>query len=343
MPVRLRFLFLLGLFLVWGDLAWSQKSNFDSAYVEEQPEVLGLRLYFSKKYTDLVVYVPKEDRKYVYRPNSGNNLGLGFTHQKFTLNVAFPVPFLNQSRQKDWPFYLDLQSHIYPKKMIIDLFGQFYEGYTLSSDQLENSDEDYLREDLKLRQYGVNFNYLFFGEKISLQASFNQSMIQKRSAFSPFLGFEIYGGNMKGDSLVIPSFEAQSNFNFIKARYLQAGPNAGLAGTWIFGKGFFLTGVASANLSLGLAEWENDVRIFRKVGVIPTFFLRGFAGYNSRRFSVNANYILKNLELVRGGPFEQAVNTGNYRINLVYKLNVSEKFRNKFRKVNPVRLIDKDL
>ncbi|SHO61290.1 DUF4421 domain-containing protein [Algoriphagus zhangzhouensis] len=321
----------------------AQKSSFDSNYVEEHPELLGLRFYFSKKYTNLVVYVPKETRRYVFEPNSGNNLGVGFTYQRFTLNLAMPLGFMNPNRQQNWPFYLDLQSHVYPKKMIIDLFGQFYNGYTLSADQLNNSSESYLREDLKLRQYGVNFNYLFNGDKISVQASFNQSMIQKRSAFSPFLGFEMYGGSMRGDSLLIPTTEAQTELNFQRAKYFQAGPNVGFAGTLVFGKGFYLTGVASANLSVGFADWENDTQSFRKVGVISTYFLRGFAGYNSERFSINANYIFKNVELVRDGPFEQAVNTGNYRINLVYKLSVSEKFRQKFRKINPIRLINKDL
>jgi len=330
-------------FLVSASPLLAQKSSFDSNYVEEHPELLGLRLYYSRKYTNLVVYVPRETRRYVFEPNSGNNLGIGFTYQRFTLNLAMPLGFMNQNRQKDWPFYLDLQSHVYPKKMIIDLFGQFYTGYSISADQLNNSTEKYLREDLKLRQYGINFNYLFNGDRISVQASFNQSMIQKKSAFSPFVGFEMYGGTMQGDSLLIPSSEAQSELNFYKAKYFQAGPNAGFAGTLVFGKGFYLTGVASANLSIGFADWENDTQSFKKVGAIPTFFVRGFAGYNSERFSINANYILKNVELVRDGPFEQAVNTGNYRINFVYKLSVSEKFRQKFRKVNPLRLINKDL
>jgi hypothetical protein len=330
-------------FLVSASPLLAQKSSFDSNYVEEHPELLGLRLYYSRKYTNLVVYVPRETRRYVFEPNSGNNLGIGFTYQRFTLNLAMPLGFMNQNRQKDWPFYLDLQSHVYPKKMIIDLFGQFYTGYSISADQLNNSTEKYLREDLKLRQYGINFNYLFNGDRISVQASFNQSMIQKKSAFSPFVGFEMYGGTMQGDSLLIPSSEAQSELNFYKAKYFQAGPNAGFAGTLVFGKGFYLTGVASANLSIGFADWENETQSFKKVGAIPTFFVRGFAGYNSERFSINANYILKNVELVRDGPFEQAVNTGNYRINFVYKLSVSEKFRQKFRKVNPLRLINKDL
>lgn len=330
-------------FLVSASPLLAQKSSFDSNYVEVHPELLGLRLYYSRKYTNLVVYVPRETRRYVFEPNSGNNLGIGFTYQRFTLNLAMPLGFMNQNRQKDWPFYLDLQSHVYPKKMIIDLFGQFYTGYSISADQLNNSTEKYLREDLKLRQYGINFNYLFNGDRISVQASFNQSMIQKKSAFSPFVGFEMYGGTMQGDSLLIPSSEAQSELNFYKAKYFQAGPNAGFAGTLVFGKGFYLTGVASANLSIGFADWENETQSFKKVGAIPTFFVRGFAGYNSERFSINANYILKNVELVRDGPFEQAVNTGNYRINFVYKLSVSEKFRQKFRKVNPLRLINKDL
>ncbi|WP_296700524.1 DUF4421 domain-containing protein [Algoriphagus sp.] len=314
-------------------------SGYDTNYVESNSKRLLLRLYTSKKYTDLVSNVPGVDKGYRFMPNTGLNLGLGFTYQAFTLNIAAPLSFMNPDRYTDWPKYFDLQAHAYPKNFIIDFLGQFYKGYSIEPKFLQNSNEAYPREDLRLTTIGLNVNYLLYGEKLSLQASFNQSEIQKKSAFSPFVGFEAYGGSVKGDSLLLPATELiDATINFAKSRYFQAGPNAGLAGTLVFGGGFFLTGVASANLSLGFSEWENQ-EVSKKWGVVPTYFLRGFFGYNNRRFSINANYVYKHSNLVKVEDFNNSINTGNYRINLIYKINVSEKFARGFHKINPFTIL----
>ncbi|MEB2782746.1 DUF4421 domain-containing protein [Algoriphagus sp. C2-6-M1] len=321
--------------------AQNEKLPYDSNYVETNHEVFGFRLYTSQKYTRLVLNVPDQDRAFVMRPNTGLKMGVGFSYQRLTINVSFPVGFLYREKQQSWPFNLDLNSHIYAPKVIVDLFGQFYGGYKILAEDLANSDEDYLREDMRLVSMGVNVNYLFFGEKLSLGASFNQTATQKRSAFSPFVGFELYGGNMRGDSLLLPESQVLDASNFDRAGYFQAGPNAGLAGTLVFGRGFFVTGTASANLSGGYSKWRNGEE-FKKWGVVPTYYLRAFAGYNGKRFSINGNYVYKNLNLIKGDAFDQAVNTGNFRINLVYKFNPGHKFKKGFNKVNPIRIVFKD-
>lgn len=338
------FFYLCFMLLLLSQIGYGQDSlklsKVDTTYIEDHPEKMNLRLYISRKYTDFVVRNGPADRIYRFEPNSGINLGVGFTYQKFTLNLAFPVAFLNPNRIKDWPSFLDLQSHIYPRRWIIDLFGQFYRGYTLDASYLQSSDEDYLREDIRLMLLGVNANYLFRGERISLSAAYNQSSIQKKSGFSPFVGFETYGGFMKGDSLFLPPAENVSNLNFSQANYFQFGPNAGLASSLVFGRGFFFTAVASANLSFGFSDWQNSEK-FTRWGVVPTYFLRGYFGYNGERFSLNANYVWKNLNLVPNQAFDQAINTGNFRVNMIYKISPSERFKTKFNKVNPTEWIAK--
>ena len=103
------------------------QSKWDSSYVAEEPELLVLRTYLSHKYTTL--YFPSDGLR--YQPNSGLNLGIGFTYQNLTLNLAFPPGFLNSSREPDFPRFLDLQGHIYPRNWVIDFFGQFYTGYRI--------------------------------------------------------------------------------------------------------------------------------------------------------------------------------------------------------------------
>lgn len=280
---------------------------------------------------------PEGGEKYTLVPNTGLKMGFGFNYQRLTVNISFPVSFLYPDREANWPANLDLQSHIYAPKVILDFFGQFYNGYKIEAENRQNSDEDYLRKDMRQISLGLNMNYLFFGDKLSIAASWNQSSIQKKSAYSPFVGFEGYGGNIRGDSLLLPSTPETDLVNFDRASYFMAGPNAGMAGTWVFAKNFFLTGAASANLSGGYSQWRNGEE-YKKWGVAPTYYVRGFIGYNGPKFSLNASYVYKNLNLIKGGPYDQAVNTGNYRVNFVYKLFPGKKFENGFNKVNPVRL-----
>jgi len=91
----LKILLVVGLFFTFLD-GYSQKSKsgFDTTYVEIHPEKINLRLYLSRKFTNFVVKVPADNWRYVFEPNSGLNLGVGFTYENFTLNLAFPVSFL---------------------------------------------------------------------------------------------------------------------------------------------------------------------------------------------------------------------------------------------------------
>ena len=321
--------------------AQNSKFQYDSVYVESSRDVIASRLFFSRKYTRLVAQALESNERYTLVPNTGLKMGIGFTYQDLTINASFPVRFLYPDRISDWPGNLDLQSHIYAPKIIVDFFGQFYNGYKIDAENLTNSEEDYLRKDLRQITLGLNMNYLFYGDKLSIAAAWNQSSVQKKSAYSPFIGFEGYGGTMHGDSLLLPSNPETELINFDRASYFMAGPNAGMAGTWVFWKNFYMTGVASVNLSGGYTKWRNEGE-FQKWGVAPTYYLRGFIGYNGPRFGITASYVYKNLNLIKGGPYDQAVNTGDYRINFIYKIYAGKSFKKKFNKVNPVRIIIKD-
>lgn len=334
------FSFLLLIFFL-KSLGAIAQSGYDPDFVEVFPNQLGFRTYFSKKYTNILLSAPDESGRFVYRPNSGNNLGLGLTYRDFTVNIGVPFEFLNQNRRTDFPNYWDLQAHIYPRKMIIDLFGQFYSGYSLSADQFSQPSIRYDREDVKTQKLGLNVNYLVFGEKLSLQAAFNQTHIQKRSAFSPLIGFELYGGQLTGDSLLIPSQEPWMGERLEQLDFFRFGPNVGLAGSLVFGKGFFFTAVASIHSSVGFAD-AKGLRDLKRWSVLPSYFLRGFFGYSTGKFSINANYVWKNLPLGPGDyPLGVTLNTGNYRINFVYKFSMGEAFDKNYQRLNPLRIFRK--
>ncbi|MFN5332439.1 MAG: DUF4421 family protein [Bacteroidota bacterium] len=308
------------------------QSRWDSSYVSEEPEVMVLRTYLSQKYTEL--YFPKEDLRYL--PNSGLNMGIGFTYQKFTLNLAFPPGFLNRSRESDFPRFLDLQGHIYPRNWVIDFFGQFYKGYRIP-DGIGNG-QAYLRQDLEVLKVGVHANYIFKGDKISLPAAVHQSGIQKKSAISPLLGFEIYRVQVAADSLIFPT-KLDPKQNYQQADFLHLGPNAGFIGTLVFGKGFFATGSFTGNLGVG-STWNSGASEGKWNLNLGTH-ARVYLGYNGPRFGVNVNYVYKTLALQPLEDWTQEVQTGNYRFILVYKIRPSQKFASTFSTYNPTRIFSK--
>src|SRR5690606_30186041 len=110
------FLSFISLFL--SQYAFGQSPNFqyDTTYVKSTHELLALRLFFPQKYTRVVAKTPDSNEKITLVPNTGLKMGLGFNYQRLTINVSFPVGFLNPDRQNNWPGNLDLQSHIYAPK-----------------------------------------------------------------------------------------------------------------------------------------------------------------------------------------------------------------------------------
>ncbi len=322
--------FFLFVFLQSGILL--AQSRWDSSFVAEEPEVLVLRTYLSQKYTAL--NFPSANLRYF--PDRGLDMGIGFTFQKMTLNLAFPTGFLNRSNDPDFPRFLDLQGHIYSRNWVIDFFGQFYKGYRIPDGI--GSGQPYLRPDLDVFKVGVHANYIFKGDKISLPAAVHQSAIQKKSALSPLVGFELYRVQVAGDSLIFPTKLAPKQ-NYQNADFLQLGPNAGFIGTLVLGKGFFASGSFTGNLALG-STW-NSGATGGNWNLSWGTHARAYVGYNGPRFGVNVNYVYKTLALQPVANWTQEVETGNYRLVLVYKLRPSEKFASTFSKYNPARIFSK--
>jgi len=322
--------FLLYFFLSSGIL--SAQSHWDSSFVTEEPEVLVLRTYLSQKYTAL--NFPSANLRYF--PDRGLDLGIGFTFQKMTLNVAFPTGFLNRGRDSDFPRFFDLQGHIYPKNWLIDFFGQFYKGYRIP-DKI-GVGTAYLRPDLNVLKVGIHANYIFKGDKISLPAAVHHAGVQKKSAFSPLLGFEAYRVQLSADSLILPT-QLSLKQNFQQVDFLQIGPNMGMIGTLVFGKGFFATGSLTGNLALA-STWNWDAAA-NNWNLGWGYHARAYLGYNGPRFGVNVNYVYKNLTLQPLENWTQEVQTGNYRFVLVYKIRPAQKFASTFAKYNPVRIFRK--
>jgi len=318
-------------------MEYAEILKYDSTYYVSYESMLTSRFYFSKKYTSLKFRDNGENYNLTYRPNTTLNMGIGATYKSFTLNLAYGFGFLNPERGKGETKYLDLQFHTYTRRFVIDMFGQFYRGFFLTHNSTNSPNTDYyLRPDLSVNQIGASVQYILNHRKFSYRASFLQSEWQKKSAGTIIFGVEAYGGKIEADSTIIPTLvnteEAKRSIKEI--RFFEFGPNAGYAYTLVIKKHFFLTASGSVSLDFGQNTVYDQGGTVKSSGVSPNSFLRLFGGYNSSKMAISIVYVTNSVRLATG-TFDQRtiLNTGNFRINYVYRFELRGKMKRFLEKV----------
>jgi hypothetical protein len=302
----------------------------DTTYYVSYKKLLTTRLYTSRKYTSILISGINDNIRIGLEPNSTLNLGLGATYNDFTLNLAYGFGFMNPGRDQVETRYLDLQAHIYPKNWVIDLFGQLYRGFYLRSytGPLPDIPSQLAFPEMKVRKFGANVQYLFNGDELSLKAAFLQSAWQKKSAGSFVAGMEFYFGMAEDDKNILAEI-IPDPLEFRRLDFFEFGPNLGYVHTIVIAKHFFITGMVSGNIGLGNSKITSDSGKEGNWGFNSNYFLRGFAGYNGPVWSINANYVHNNVRIEEAKNYITDFQTGNYRINFVYRFNVGPKLQKK--------------
>ncbi|MCR9015914.1 DUF4421 domain-containing protein [Aquiflexum gelatinilyticum] len=315
----------LGFFFLLPSTSLAQE---DTTYYISYKKMLTTRLYTSRKYTSLLISGINESTRIRLEPNSTLNLGIGATYNDFTLNLAYGFGFMNPNRDQVETQYLDLQAHAYPKNWVIDLFAQFYRGFYVNSysGPLPNIPSELAFPDMKVRKFGANVQYLLNGDKLSLKAAFLQSAWQKKSAGSFVAGMEFYFG-MAEDTQNILAELIPDPLEFKRLDFFEFGPNIGYVHTIVIARHFFITGMVSGNIGLGNSSITTDLGKEGNWGFNTNYFLRGFAGYNGPIWSINANYVHNNVRIEEAKNYVTDFQTGNYRINFVYRFDVGPKLR----------------
>jgi len=302
---------------------FGQVEEEDREYFETFPDHITARFYLSQKYTALKFQDRAEGQDYLFWPNTTLNHGIGATYKWFTLNLAYGFEVLNPDLGQGNTQYLDLQAHAYPETFVLDFFGQFYNGYHLAPQGFAApaGDRYYVDPELDVTKIGVFWQYLFNNKKFSFRAAFLNNEWQKISAGSWMAGFEFYAGRAMTDNQMLPpTMVLNPERNFRTIRFFEIGPNVGYAYTLVIKKHFFITGAVSGNLGFGYSqlEWLEGHRN-TEWGVNPNVFLRAFAGYNSEKWSINANIVHNQVRLMGNQQIDNTIMTGNYRLNFVYR------------------------
>lgn len=335
--LRNGFLMVVGsLLLGFSAKAQADAPDHDTTYYESLKHLLTGRFYFSKKYTTLELGGAGGRAGVLYRPNTTVNMGIGATYQSLSLNLAYGFQFLNQHPEKGETRYLDLQSHLYGRKWTIDLFGQFYKGYYLSPKGFAalNPESYYLRPDIRVHLLGAAVFRVFNERRFSYPAAFIQSEWQRKSAGSFIAGGEMYYGFSTGDSAFIPTVLAghYPQRGIKTMRFIEFGPGAGYAYTWVIGQRLFLTGSFTLNMDLGFTREYSDSAMRNYFGISPNVIYRMVVGYNSRRWNYNFS-IVNNSVTARGAASEHPyqIQTGNFRLTIAHRFDPGPRLKKRLR------------
>lgn len=295
-------------------------NQIDSAYIDSFPNSIFLRTYYSQKFTGFHVDLQEQDIVLKYAPNTTRNLGVGFTYKWATLNLAYGFSFMNPDQGKGDTRYLDLQSHQYLGKWNIDFYGQFYRGYFLRNTPVEFEGK-YLRPDLGVVEIGASIQYVFNHEKFSFKAAFLNTERQKKSAGTPFVGWDVFYGNVRADSTLVPFFYQQElSPEYNNLFFLKTGPLTGYAYTLVIKKHFYISNALSLHYNVGVytlseenVEQEEQGFFSLDVG------LRSVIGYSSEYFNVSSSFVLQTVQI--SDNYKNILNTGNFRIIATYRLH----------------------
>lgn len=338
---RRALLFLATLCTSFSALAQMETQKTDTAYYQPYPNKITGRFYFSRKFTTLLIRNASKGYEVRYRPNTTLNMGVGATYKWATLNLAYGFGFLNPEQGRGKTKYLDLQFHSYGRKITIDLLGSFYTGFYLTpkGKATDNDNEYYVRPDLKINAGGATVQYIFNHGKFSYRAAFLQNEWQRRSAGTLLAGVDVYGGSIQTDSTIVPTaVDAETAaIGLTEMRFFELGPSLGYAYTYVYKRHFFVTGAGSVSLSTGFNTFLDNEGKTRATGITPNTLFKVFGGYNSELWAVSVLYISNAQSLARHND-ERAIrmNTGNVRVNFVYRFRPNKTARRVLKVVDDV-------
>lgn len=323
--VRLSVSFSLLLLIIPCSLAAQKKATHDTSYYVSYPHSITARMYLSKKYTSLPIRGTGGSNDLRYRPNAKLNLGIGATYNNLSLNIGYGFSFLNKNKSDIGSTKgINLQLHLYPHKLTVDLLGIFLKGNYLDPRGYENKNAGsyYFRNDVKTTIAGIAAYRVPNAGKFSYRAAFVQNEWQKRSAGSVLYGGEAYYVSFAGDSALVPVQIAtgypQAGIKEIK--YFTIGPGIGYAYTLVIVKHFFITASLIGNVDLNFST-EAGTTQNKKFSLAPAAVYKGAVGYNSDTWSI-AGTITGNAMLVKGASSSKdyCVPTGNFRVSLAKKI-----------------------
>ena len=305
----------------------------DTSLVRDYSDRPAVRLYLSSKFNSMVVRANEAFTDLRYRPNGNFNMGVGASYRRLTLNIGFPIPFINNDDvAKGRTRFLDAQATLHTQRQATNLFLQVFKGYRITSHEPARIGWDQTtsfpyRPDLVQFNIGLSSLRIVNHARFSYRATFNQDAWQQRSQ-----GTLLYGGYLtcfvvKADSSLVPSLllsEFRNSATLTKGVFLDAGPMGGYAHTFVYRRGWFFTisGALGAGLSVQRLVLPATKGTSTRVDLGPGWHaqFRAGVGYNSRYRYAGLLFNQEHIGYVLRTQNTFAWDVGNFRLMVVQRL-----------------------
>lgn len=286
-----------------------------TSYVKDYYKThLIIRAYESTKFNNFKFTY--HGNKAVYKPNEHNNLGLGFTYKFLSINLGFHLPFTDRDRGiYGTTRQLDLQTHIYSPKFIIDFYGQFYKGFYLAGDHPLITG-NIKRPDMRSRDISLSVLHVFNYNRFSYNAAPYQNEVQKKSAGSFIAGAGIFHTYVKADSAILPAYMRSAGGDvFSTTGNIAIGAEGGYGYTLVILKRFFITGILTGGPGIAYSVIPGSL------GTQLQLNIRGAAGYNYNKYFAGISYVhLQTITAATTVGSTMETNKGNFRIIVARRL-----------------------
>jgi hypothetical protein len=209
----------------------------------------------------------------------------------------------------------DIQFHTYRRRMIVDLFFQRHKGfYSWGEEDDEDEGLAELYPTLSAHNYGINFTYLFNGNRFSAKASFEQSERQLRSAGSWMVGGGGYLSWLNGGNALLLNGQGIDD-------QLQLGVNAGYGYAFVINSRWLLSGAITSGIYVG-NEWRELKN--GKLRFYPSNFFRGALSYNVSAWSIAITYLHNAIYTSYSDLRTVNIGSGNWQVIYVRRFNLPQ-------------------
>lgn len=304
----------------------------DPRYILDYGKTIVGRVYIQKKVNSFSVKNSGyEDLKYV--PNNVHGLGIGASYRWISLSLSL-AKLGSEANDRGKSHIFDLQSNIYKRKMVYDVMIRNIKGFYLNNKgQVPNTDGYYVNPDMHTFVIGGAAWRILNDQKFSYRAVMTQSEWQRKSAGSILIGWELYYGNMNAKGNVVPTALSAVHDDYpqkdvTKINYIKTGPGIGYAYNYVLWQNFFLSGGLTGNMDFGYTNEHRTDGKDSKFSFMPNVNFRIGAGYNTKEWNINFNYLRNNLP-IKGGISDSKYNqfAGSYRISFNRRFSIGHKTR----------------
>jgi len=282
----------LFILILFSEKSYSQTAvlPYDSNYIDRQPSKYGVRIYSSMKQNTFYFVNQKWSDRIEFQPAQKIAAGIGFSYKSFALDLGFAVYRHSLSPDQQTKGF-NFIGTLYRGRNNIDITFEINNGFSATVKDSSGATKNITRNDVDALNFGVNYNYLFNYKKLSMNAAYSGTQIQKKSAGSPLLG--VFVGDMNvvsGDSLI--SHDVASEINAAprgdQANVFSFGITGGYAYTLVLPHRFYLSAYATPGISFSLSQSPRDSSDFYKntIHLGGKLIAHASAGYAGKKFYV---------------------------------------------------------